>query len=486
MKKTVPPVVQAAPEEELPVRVQEALGDLVSVAREGLLALSVGVGLGVLAELMEEEVVEVVGAKGQHDPERSAVRHGHEAGEVTLGGRRVGVERPRVRSADGSNELALATYRHFADRDPLTRVVLERMLAGVSTRRYRRIQEPVGREIERQARSVSKSSISRAFVERTRKALGELMARRLDDVRLAVLMLDGIELKGRTNIVALGITTEGVKIPLGLWEGSTENAIVATALLSDLVERGLDPEQGMLFVIDGSKALRKAIWDVFGERAAVQRCVRHKERNVLEHLPERDRAGVKRRLRQAWALDDYELALNRLKLLASELERGHPGAAASLREGLGETLTLTRVGIRGNLKRTLESTNPCESMIECVRRKSRNVKRWSSGEMALRWTAAGMLEAERQFRRLIGYRELAKLAVAKLNVPTPRRANGDKRPTERRSSVSVGVDTAGLAIEQGYLRLRMSLTIRKSCFLTNLSLDKAMFDLATVASRQRT
>ena len=205
MKKTVPPVAEApALEEELPVRVQEALGELAAAAREGLLALSVGVGLGVLAELMEEEVVGVVGAKGKHDRERVAVRHGHEADAVTLGGRRVAVERPRIRSADGSSELPVATYRHFVDRDPLTRVVFERMLAGVSTRRYRRIQEPVGREVEQRARSVSKSSVSRAFVERTRKALSELMARRLDDVRLAVLMLDGVEFKGRTNIVRLG------------------------------------------------------------------------------------------------------------------------------------------------------------------------------------------------------------------------------------------------------------------------------------------
>lgn len=412
MKKTVS-LGQAvgASEAVLPPRVQEALGELVGVAREGLLALSVGVGLGVLAELMEEEVDEVVGPKGRHDPERTAVRHGHEAGEVTLGGRRLPVERPRVRSADGSEELGLQTYVHFADRDPLTAVVLERMLAGVSTRRYRRIQEPIGATVEQTARSTSKSSVSRAFVERTRKALGELMGRRLDDVRLAVLMLDGIDLKGRTNIVALGISTDGVKIPLGLWEGSTENATVATALLSDLVERGLDPEQGILFVIDGSKALRKAIRQVFGE-APVQRCIRHKERNVLEHLAERDRPPVKRRLRAAWAEHDHGRARERLRALAADLDRSHPGAAGSLREGLEETLTLTRLGISGSLKRTLESTNPCESMIECVRRTSRNVKRWSSGEMAMRWTAAGMLEAEQQFRKVIGYRDLATLAVA--------------------------------------------------------------------------
>ena len=314
MKKTELSAAQAGPgQEELPARVQEALGDLVTAAREGLLALSVGVGLGILAELM---------------------------------------------------------------------------------------------------------------------------ARRLDDVRLAVLMLDRIELKGRTNIVALGITTEGVKIPLGLWEGSTENATVATALLSDLVERGLDPEQGMLFVIDGSKALRKAIRDVFGE-APVQRCIRHKERNVLDHLPERDRPAVRRRLRQAWALDDHEQALERLQLLAGELERSHPGAATSLREGIAETLTLTRLGISGSLTRTLAWTNPCESMIACVRRTSRNVKRWSSGEMALRWTAAGMLEAERQFRRVIGYRDLARLVVAIEHVVSGR-AQPDPAHTPTEQATVVG------------------------------------------------
>jgi putative transposase len=396
----------------LPERVQVALGELAGAAREGLLALSVGVGLGVLHELMAEEVDEVVGPKGRHDPDRVAVRHGHESGEVTLGGRRVAVERPRVRTADGSAEVGLKTYRHFADRDALSRVVLERMLCGVSTRRFPRTQEPVGAEVEAAARSTSKSAVSREFVARTRENLDALMSRRLDDVRLAVLMIDGIELKGRTNVVALGITTDGVKIPLGLWEGSTENAAVATALLSDLVDRGLDVEQGVLCVLDGAKALRKAVRDVLGVHTPVQRCVRHKERNVLDHLPERDRPAVKRRLRQAWADTDHERALDALRLLADELDRSHPGAAASLREGMEETLTLTRLGIRGSLKRTLESTNPCESMIECVRRSARNVKRWQSGDMALRWTAAGMLEAERQFRRIIGYRDLAKLSVA--------------------------------------------------------------------------
>jgi transposase-like protein len=428
-------LAQASNEEiVLPARVQEALGQLVGSAKEGLLALSVGVGLGVLAELLEEEVVGVVGAKGKHNAERVAVRHGHGSGEVTLGGRRVAVERPRVRSADGREEVRLQTYEHFADRDLLSRVVLERMLAGVSTRRYRRTGEPVGSELEAEARSTSKSSVSRSFVERTRRALGELMSRRLDDVRLAVLMLDGLELQGRTNVVALAITTEGVKIPLGLWEGSTENATVATALLSDLVERGLDPEQGILFVIDGAKALRKAIRNVFGE-APVQRCVRHKERNVIDHLPERERSAITQRLRRAWALDDHRRALDQLRQLAGELERTYPGAAGSLREGMEETLTLTRLGVTGSLKRTLESTNPCESMIEIVRRSQRNVKRWSSGEMALRWTAAGMLEAEQQFRKIIGYRDLATLVVAIERDLTARRHPDTAHTTTKEAAI---------------------------------------------------
>ncbi len=280
--KTVPPWQDRTDIEELetaefalPARVQAALGELVGAAQEGLLALSVGVGLGVLGELLEEEVTEVVGPKGKHDPNRTAKRHGREPGEVTLGGRRVQVQRPRVRTADDESEVQLRTYRHFADRDPLSRLVLEQMLAGVSTRRFVRTREPVGQEVTDSERSASKSAVSRQFIARTAEHLKQLMARRLDDVRLAVLMLDGIDLKGRTNIVALGITTDGVKIPLGLWEGSSENATVATALLADLVDRGLDTEQGVLVVLDGGKALRKAVRDVLGVHTPVQRCVIH-------------------------------------------------------------------------------------------------------------------------------------------------------------------------------------------------------------------
>jgi putative transposase len=415
MKKVSTPEVVTtleAAECPLPARIQEALGGLVGAAREGLLALSVGVGLGVVHELMEVEVDEVVGPKGKHNPERTAKRHGHEQGSMTLGGRRVEVRRPRVRTADDELELPMATYGYFADRDPLTRAVMDRMLAGVSTRKYASVGEPVGEEVEQESSATSKSTVSELFIERTRTALAELMSRRLEDVRLAAMMLDGIEIADRTHVVALGITTEGVKIPLGLWEGSTENATLARTLLADLVDRGLDPEQAILFVIDGGKAIRRAIKDVFGEHALVHRCHRHKERNVCDLLPERERPTILTRIRGAWSLTDPELADQRLELLASELDHTWPDAASSLREGLDETLTLMRLGITGNLAKTLCSTNPCESMIEIVRRTQRNVKHWEGGDMRKRWTAAGMLVAEQQFRRIVGYRDLAKLVIA--------------------------------------------------------------------------
>jgi putative transposase len=415
MKKVSAPKVvttAAAIESPLPPQIQEALGELVGAAREGLLALSVGVGLGVVHELMELEVDEVVGPKGKWNSDRTAKRHGHGDGSMTLGGRRVKVTRPRVRTVNDEHELPVATYEYFADRDPLTRAVMDRMLAGVSARKFEHVGEPVGAEVEQSSSSTSKTSVSEMFIERTRTALSELMSRRLEDVRLAVMMLDGLEIAGRTHVVALGISTDGVKIPLGLWEGSTENATLARTLLADLVDRGLDPEQAILFVIDGGKALRRAIKDVFGESALVHRCHRHKERNVTDLLPERDRPVILARIRGAWALTSAELAEQRLQLLAAELDRTWPDAASSLREGVDDTLTLMRLGITGQLAKTLCSTNPCESMIEIVRYTQRNVKRWQDGDMRKRWTAAGMLVAEQQFRRIIGYRDLAKLVTA--------------------------------------------------------------------------
>jgi putative transposase len=439
MKKVSGPKVVTTGEASaspLPAEIQEALGELVGAAREGLLALSVGLGLTVVHELMEREVTEVVGPKGKHDRDRTAKRHGHEDGSMTLGGRRVPVSRPRMRTADDEHELPVSSYEYFADRDPLTRAVMDRMLAGVSTRRFAQVGEPVGDDVEQDSTSTAKSTVSELFVERTRTALGELMSRRLADVRLAVMMLDGLQIADRTHVVALGISTEGVKIPLGLWEGSTENATLVGMLLADLVDRGLDPEQAILFVIDGGKALRKAIKDVFGEHALVHRCHRHKERNVCDLLPERDRPQILVRIRGAWSLSDHHLARERLELLASELDRTWPDAAASLREGMQETLTLMRLGINGQLSKTLCSTNPCESMIEIVRYTQRNVKRWQAGDMRKRWTAAGMLVAEQQFRRIIGYRDLAKLVIA-IERHTILVANNNRDHQETREPVTV-------------------------------------------------
>jgi putative transposase len=322
MKKVSGPQVvtsSEASEMPLPAEIQEALGELVGAAREGLLALSVGLGLTVVHQLMEAEVDEVVGPKGKWDRDRTAKRHGHERGSMTLGGRRVEVSRPRMRTVEDEHELPVQSYEYFADRDPLTRAVMDRMLAGVSTRRYASVGEPVGEDVEASSASTSKSTVSELFIERTGTALGELMSRRLDDVRLAVMMLDGMDIAERTHVVALGISTEGVKIPLGLWEGSTENATLARTLLADLVDRGLDPEPAILFVIDGGKALRRAIKDVFGEHALVHRCHRHKERNICDLLPERDRPAILARVRGAWALTNPDLAEQRLELLASDL-----------------------------------------------------------------------------------------------------------------------------------------------------------------------
>ena len=397
---------------ELPEHVRLSLAGIAGQAKEGLLALAVDAGLAVLHETMEWEVERLVGPKGRHDRERTAKRHGHTPGEVTLGARRVPISRPRVRTADDTAEIGLDSYQEFASRDLLGGVVLERMLAGVSTRKSRRVDEPVGEQVRAEARSTSKSAVSRSFVAKTRTALAELLGRDLSDLELAVVMIDGIDLADVTHVVALGITTDGTKVPLSLREGSTENATVATALLADLVDRGLRLSEDQLYVLDGAKALRKAVRDVAGPRALVQRCRIHKSRNVCGHLPERERPWVRAKLSKAWTDPDHTRALASLKALAAQLEKVHPDAAGSLREGMEETLTLTRLGITGTLERTLSSTNCIESMFDTVRTTQRNVKRWRDGDMRLRWTAAGMAEAQRGFRRVKGFRDLPKLTNA--------------------------------------------------------------------------
>jgi putative transposase len=396
---------------DLPEQVRLAMTEVAAAAREGLLAMSVAVGLRVMGELLQAELEAKVGAKGKHDPDRTASRHGTAPGSVVLGGRRVPVDRPRARTRDG-REVQLDTYTAFADDDLLAGVVMERMLAGLATRRHRAAGEPVGAQVEQQARSTSKSAVSRRFVAQTSKALAELLGRDLGDLHVACLMIDGITIAEHCCVVALAITADGTKLPVGLWLGDTENTTVVTHLLADLVDRGLDASRGLLVVLDGAKALAKAVRKVFGPHALVQRCTIHKRRNVTDHLPETERAGVDARLARAFTHPDPQAGLRSARELARTLQARHPGAAASLTEGLEEMFTVRRLGISQRLTRTLTSTNPVESMISIARTTTRNVKRWKDGEMVRRWTAAGMLNAERSFRRVKGCKDMPTLVAA--------------------------------------------------------------------------
>jgi putative transposase len=397
----------------LPDAVQVALGGIAEAAREGLLALSVTTGLAVLAEMMETERTGLCGPIHDKNPDRAAVRGGTTPTSVVLGGRRVPIRRPRVRRIDGSGEVELETFCAVNDSDLLGAVTMERMLAGLATRRYTAANEPVGEKVEAGCRSVSKSSVSRRFVTGTRKALEELLSRDLGGLEVAVLMIDGVEFAGSCCVVAMVITTDGTKVPVGLRQGDTENATVVKALLADVVDRGLDASGGVLVVIDGAKALSSAVKSVFGDLALIARCQLHKRRNVADHLPKSEQARIDKRLQAAFNHPDPDQGLANARALASEVERSWPDAAGSIREGLSEMFTVRCLGVEGTLLRTLMSTNPIESMISIARDTSGNVKRWrDEGDMRRRWCAAGMLAAEKQFRRIKGYRQMPALVAA--------------------------------------------------------------------------
>ena len=395
----------------VPEQVIVSMAEIAESAKEGLLALAVGTGLQVMAAMFAEDAERLCGPGGRHNPDRAGYRHGSEAGSVTLGGRRVPAIRPRVRAADGSGELHLPSYDLFSSTEVLSRLAMEKMLAGLSSRRYTAGLEPAGQAIEDQAAATSKSAVSRRFVAATETALGELMARRLDDLDLVAFMVDGVHFGEHTCVVALGIGIDGTKHPLAVEEGSTENATLVTGLITGLRERGLDVTKPILAVLDGAKALSRAVKDVF-DKPLIHRCQQHKIRNVRDRLPEKMRTVVERRMRQAYHAESALKAEAALQALAAELDKTHPGAAASLREGMAETLTILRLGVPPTLARTLRSTNPIESMIEICREHSKNVKRWRDGTMALRWCAAGMLEADHQFRRVNGHLHLPKLRAA--------------------------------------------------------------------------
>ena len=395
----------------MPEQVNVVMEEIAADMREGLLALAVGAGLQVMQSLMEADVAAACGPRGKHNPDRVATRHGTERGSVTLGGRRVPVTRPRVRAADGTGELPVPAYEVFNGTELLGKLAMERMLAGVSTRRYPAALEPVGSGVEDQARSTSKSAVSRKFVAMTKTALVDLLAADLSGLDLVALMIDGVYFAEHLCVVALGIDIDGTKHPLGLVAGSTENTTVVKTLLTGLRDRGLDTTRPILAVLDGAKALAAGVREVF-DQPVIARCQLHKLRNVRDHLPKKMRGPVEKRMRAAYHADSALQAEALLEALAKELDKTHPGAAGSLREGMAETLTVLRLDVPPTLARTLRSTNAVESMISISRDHSRNVKRWRDGQMALRWCAAGMVEASKQFRRVNGHLHLPALRTA--------------------------------------------------------------------------
>ena len=357
--------------------------------------------------VMELEILEVAGPKGKHLPGRQYHRWGSNPGSVVINGTKVRCQVPRVVNEATRKTLGLKSYGRFRQTGELLKRAYRDLIRGISTRRF---AEGVDAFIE--GYGLSASTLSRHMRQATTKKVEELFTRPLGGVDLAVLMIDGVEIADSTVVIALGIDTKGVKHILGLRQGATENADVSKALLEEVIERGISDRGPLLVVIDGAKALRKAVNDVFGQRAIVQRCTVHKKRNVLKHLAEKDRAWVSRRMSQAYDLTDHDKPRTMLVALADQLHRINPDAAKSLLEGLEETLTVQRLGLPQLLRESLRSTNIIESANNGVRDRSRNVKRWRDGMHIERWTAAGLWETEKNFRRIKGYQDMPVLIPA--------------------------------------------------------------------------
>lgn len=388
---------------------ESAIFAAMRAARTTLHEAVVAAGMSVLSAMLEEDRGRLCGPRYVHDENRQASRAGYAEGELAMGGRRIQVRRPRVRATDG-REMPLPTWERFSQADPLTPRAVEQMVLGVSTRNYERSLDSAPSGIR--SRGTSKSAVSRRFVGATRERLTEMMSRDLSTIPLCAVMIDGIHVGEHLVLVALGIDEGGEKHVLALYEGATENATVCTALLQDLVARGFKTDRSLLFVIDGSKALCKAIRSVFGARALLQRCQVHKRRNVEDHLPEDMKKNVSRTIAAAYRCADAARARRMLEALARQLERKHPAASASLREGLDETLTVMRFGLPDGLMRTLATTNPIEFLNGRIRKTTHNVTRWEGGEMVLRWLAQAAFEASKTFRKLRAYQAMPKLVAA--------------------------------------------------------------------------
>lgn len=395
----------SAPEDAVQLTLDR--GEVLREMQEGLHRFGVTLGLELAALMMKDEVERLCGSRYEHSRRRRATRHGRQRGVITIAGQKIGIERPRVRSTRGNREVPLEVYGLARREEAMPAAVLARMVRGVSCRDYEGVIESAAEGF-----GVKRSSVSRAFTMASAKKIAELRERRLDDVRFPVVFIDGIGWADTTMVVALGISEDGAKRVLGFREGATENSEVCKALLEELVERGLDTTQTTLVVIDGGKALRKAITKVWGTRALVQRCRAHKKRNIEAHVPDRLWPDIARMLDKAWAEPDFERARKLLVTLAAYLDRIAPDAANSLREGLEETLTVTRLRIDPALAIHLVTTNPIESAFSCVRKLTGRVKRWRGGLMKHRWCATGLLDAERRFRRINGFSSMHQLIKA--------------------------------------------------------------------------
>jgi transposase-like protein len=381
---------------------------LAEVVRHDLREFVVQMGMAALLTMLEEDRTAICGARHARTEERRAYRHGTTPGELVFGGRRVQVDRPRARDKDG--EVELPSWAQFIADDPLSERVLEQMLVGVSTRKYGRSLEPMPKEIK--SRGTSKSAVSRRFIAKTQADADAWLSRGLDAIDLAVLMIDGMHIDEHVMLIAIGIDTGGTKHVLGLREGATENAVSCRELLADLQARGLRTDRRILAVLDGSKALAKAVRDVFGDRVRIQRCQAHKKRNILEQLPEKARPSVEMALRQAYGAKSHALALKLLKALHGRLAKEHPGAAASLAEGMEETITIKLFAhLPDWLARTLATTNAIENVVGSARALSKRVKRWRGGTMIVRWVATALIEAEKRFHRVRDHKGLVRLVA---------------------------------------------------------------------------
>jgi len=379
------------------------LAEMVGWLRRGVGELIRQAGLQLMELLMEEEVRELVGERSRPQPDRTASRWGKERGYCVVMGQKVPVNRPRVRTTD-DQEVRLGSYEMFHRGEPLTETVWEKLMLGLSTRKYgqavRQFSEAYGLE---------KSAISEHFIEASRTKLKEMMERRLDKLKLCALLIDATPFAGQQMVVALGISQDGRKTILGIRQGATENAIVVGELLGELMNRGLDFSEPRLYVLDGGKALHAAVKKYAGESAPIQRCQVHKRRNVLDHLADEHKPLVAKKLNVAYALEDYAAAKLALEQLHRELMDINPSAARSLGEGLEETLTVHRLHVPPQLRKTLASTNVIESAFAIVERVCSNVKRWHPGDQRERWVGSGLLVAEKQFRRVQGHKQIPTL-----------------------------------------------------------------------------